>query len=57
MRDGMEFTLYALLIGGGATVAMDLWTVLLKRFGIQSLDLGLLELIYKLNLKRPVCVS
>ena len=42
MRDGIEFTLSALLIGGGATVTMDLWAVLLKRFGIQSLDLGLL---------------
>lgn len=37
-----ETTLRVVLIGAGATVVMDLWGALLRRFGVPSLDLGLL---------------
>lgn len=37
-----EFITRALLIGAGATLVMDLWALLLRRFGIPSLDFALL---------------
>lgn len=42
MHDSVEFALRALLIGAGATIVMDLWGLLLKRFGIPSLDFAML---------------
>jgi hypothetical protein len=39
---GLEFVLRAILIGVGATLAMDGWAFLLRRFGIPSLNLALL---------------
>src|SRR3982750_3689532 len=38
----MEFALRAVLIGIGATMVMDLWAVLLRQFGVPSLNLSLL---------------
>lgn len=38
----MEFAWRALLIGAGATIVMDLWALLLKRFGIPSLNFAFL---------------
>lgn len=37
-----EFALRAVLIGAGATVVMDLWAVVLKRFGVPSLNFAFL---------------
>ncbi len=42
MTDLTEFLSRALFIGVGATVVMDLWALLLARFGVQSLNLALL---------------
>ncbi|MBC8036124.1 MAG: DUF2938 domain-containing protein [Rhizobiales bacterium] len=42
MSEGLEIVVRAALIGIGATVAMDLWGVFLKRFfGIPSINWGL----------------
>src|SRR5262245_1563532 len=38
----MEFFLRALFIGVGATMLMDVWARVLRRFGIPSLDFALL---------------
>lgn len=38
----MEFALRAILIGAGATLVMDVWAFVLRRFGIPSLNFGLL---------------
>ncbi|MBD2795301.1 DUF2938 domain-containing protein [Xenorhabdus sp. 18] len=39
MNEGLEFIIYSILIGAGATVVMDLWAVFIKRcFGIPSLN-------------------
>jgi hypothetical protein len=38
----MEFVLRTILIGVGATIAMDLWAAMLRRFGIPSLNFALL---------------
>jgi hypothetical protein len=39
MNEQPEFVLRAVLIGAGATVAMDVWAVCLRRaFGVRSLD-------------------
>ncbi|WP_338883348.1 MULTISPECIES: DUF2938 domain-containing protein [Xenorhabdus] len=39
MNEGLEFIVYSVLIGAGATVVMDLWAVFIKRcFGIPSLN-------------------
>ncbi|WP_340622288.1 DUF2938 domain-containing protein [Xenorhabdus siamensis] len=39
MNEGLVFIVYSALIGGGATVVMDLWAVFIKRyFGISSLN-------------------
>lgn len=35
-----EFVFRSLLIGGGATLTMDAWAAVLRRFGIPSLDLA-----------------
>ena len=42
MSEKFEFILRVLLIGVGATIVMDLWALLLKRFGIPSLNFALL---------------
>ena len=42
MSEPVEFALRTVLIGGGATVTMDLWTALLRRFGVRSLNFALL---------------
>jgi hypothetical protein len=42
MSRNVEFVLRTLLIGAGATMAMDLWALLLRRFGIPSLDFAFL---------------
>ncbi|CDG16476.1 DUF2938 domain-containing protein [Xenorhabdus doucetiae] len=39
MNEGLEFIIYSILIGAGATIVMDLWAVFIKRcFGIPSLN-------------------
>ena len=42
MNTTSEFILRSILIGGGATLAMDLWAAVLRRFGIPSLNYCLL---------------
>lgn len=42
MNDFSEMVLRTLAIGAGATVVMDAWAALLRRFGIPSLDFALL---------------
>lgn len=42
MNSAIEFALRSLLMGAGATLCMDLWAMLLRRFGITSLDFALL---------------
>jgi hypothetical protein len=42
MSETLEFALRAVLIGAGATMVMDLWAVLLKQFGVPSLNLAFL---------------
>lgn len=43
MSEIIECSLYALLIGSGATASMDIWTLARQRiFGIAALDYGLL---------------
>lgn len=42
MNAVFEFAVRSLLIGAGATLCMDLWAALLRRFGISSLNLSLL---------------
>lgn len=42
MSEAVEFALRAVLIGAGATMVMDLWAVLLRQFGVPSLNLALL---------------
>ena len=42
MNERLEFVVSTLLIGGGATLVMDAWAVLLGRLGIPSLDFALL---------------
>lgn len=42
MSDEVEFVLRTALIGSGATLAMDGWALLLRRFGIPSLNFALL---------------
>lgn len=38
----VEFLGRSVVIGAGATLAMDIWAVVLKRFGVASLDFALL---------------
>lgn len=42
MTETAELLLRVLLIGVGATVTMDLWAAVLRRFGVPSLDFALL---------------
>lgn len=42
MNERVEFALRTVLIGAGATVVMDAWALLLRRFGVPSLDFALL---------------
>lgn len=42
MNVTFDFALRAVLIGAGATLCMDGWAALLRRFGIPSLDFALL---------------
>jgi hypothetical protein len=42
MNDKIEFGLRTILIGVGATLAMDVWALLLRQFGIPSLNFAFL---------------
>jgi hypothetical protein len=42
MSDAMEWALRTVLIGAGATMVMDAWALLLRRFGIPSLNFAFL---------------
>jgi len=42
MSEIFEFVLRAVLIGTGATLLMDLWALMLARFGVPSLNFSLL---------------
>jgi hypothetical protein len=42
MSQQIEFVLRTILIGAGATLVMDVWALLLKQFGVQSLNFALL---------------
>ena len=42
MSETIEFALRTLLIGVGATMAMDLWALLLRQFGVPSLNFAFL---------------
>jgi hypothetical protein len=42
MNDSLEMVLRTLAIGAGATMLMDAWAALLRRFGVASLDFALL---------------
>jgi hypothetical protein len=42
MSEKLEFALRTVLIGAGATMLMDAWALLLKRFGIPSLNFAFL---------------
>jgi len=42
MNQDLEWVLRVVVIGAGATLAMDLWAAVLKRFGIPSLNFAFL---------------
>ncbi|MGE3507474.1 MAG: DUF2938 domain-containing protein [Vicinamibacterales bacterium] len=42
MSETVECALRAILIGAGATLVMDLWALVLKQFGVPSLNLAFL---------------
>lgn len=42
MNHTIEFVLRSMLIGAGATLAMDAWAAVLRRFGVPSLSFALL---------------
>ena len=42
MSETLELARHAVLIGAGATMVMDLWAALLRRFGVPSLNLDFL---------------
>ena len=42
MTETIETLLRVVLIGVGATLMMDLWALVLRRFGVPSLDFALL---------------
>jgi hypothetical protein len=42
MNENIDFALYAILIGVGATLVMDIWALVLRRFGIPSLNFAFL---------------
>lgn len=42
MSNSIEFIVRSMLIGAGATVAMDMWAAVLRRLGVPSLNFALL---------------
>ena len=42
MSEKVEFIARVILIGGGGTIVMDLWALLLRQFGIPSLNFAFL---------------
>lgn len=42
MNRTLEFVVYSMLIGAGATLIMDLWAAVLRRFGVPSLNFAYL---------------
>ncbi len=42
MNHAIEFVVRSVLIGAGATMTMDLWAAVLRRFGVPSLNFALL---------------
>ncbi len=42
MSESVEFALRAMLIGVGATLGMDLWALLLRQFGVRSMNFAFL---------------
>jgi hypothetical protein len=42
MNKTIEFVVRSILIGAGATVVMDVWAAVLRRFGVPSLNFALL---------------
>ena len=42
MNETVEFARRAVLIGAEATIVMDLWAVVLRQFGVPSLNLAFL---------------
>jgi len=42
MNEALELAWRAVIVGAGATLVMDLWAALLRRFGVPSLDFALL---------------
>ena len=42
MNAALEFVFRSILIGAGATLVIDAWAALLKRFGVPSLNLAML---------------
>ena len=42
MHTAIELVLRGIFIGAGATLLIDLWAALLRRFGVPSLNFGLL---------------
>jgi hypothetical protein len=42
MKETVEFVIRSLIIGAGATLTMDLWAALLRRFGVPSLNFAFL---------------
>ena len=42
MSETFEFARRAVLIGAGATLAMDVWAALLRQFGVPSLNIDFL---------------
>ena len=45
MNEEVEVVLRTVLIGGGATLVMDGWAVLLRKFGIPSLNFAFLTVL------------
>jgi len=42
VNDAVEFLVRSTLIGAGATLVIDVWAALLRRFGVPSLNFALL---------------
>ncbi len=42
MSETVEFVVRSVVVGVGATLTMDVWAAVLRRFGVPSLDFGLL---------------
>lgn len=42
MSSAIEFILRSILIGAGATIVMDVWSAVLRRFGVASLNFAFL---------------